>query len=188
MLWRKKEAIRDKDVRTGNYCYWRLLYCINLGKANVQRLKKSYLSYKAQFLRWGQYWQICLLVRMSGSRDKRLRSASFSTQLWMWWTKVFLSFSSSEKNKLQEFLPWLIVTFWYDCRKLMWGSLGKHMWVQPYLFGPYGWPLQGASCQSWGKAGSQLQGCISPNSSECKEWPIHVETHAWRHLETILCK
>lgn len=57
-----------------------------------------YLSYKAQFLLWGQYWQVCLLVRMSGSGDSRLFSPRLSTQLWMWWIKVFLSFSSSERG------------------------------------------------------------------------------------------
>lgn len=57
-----------------------------------------YLSYKAQFLLWGQYWQVCLLVRMSGSRDNRLFSPRLSTQLWMWWIKVFLSFSNSDRR------------------------------------------------------------------------------------------
>lgn len=63
------------------------------------RVKMSNLSYRAQFLLWGQYWQVCLLVRMSGSLDRRLGFTSLSTQVWMWWTKVFLSFSSSEEKK-----------------------------------------------------------------------------------------
>lgn len=109
---------------------------------------KMYLSYKAQFLLWGQYWQICLLVRMSGSLDKRLRPASFSTQLWMWWTKVFLSFSSSEINIEFSHQQWWRtgccerrwrwfcciakypkIIFWYDCPQPVLGRLGKHMWV-----------------------------------------------------------
>lgn len=57
-----------------------------------------HLSYKAQFLLWGQYWQVCLFVRMSGSGDNRLCSPRLSTQLWMWWIKVFLSFSNSERR------------------------------------------------------------------------------------------
>lgn len=71
-----------------------------------------YLSYKAQFILCGQYWQVCLFVRMSGSIDRRLPSAPFSTLLWMWWTKVFLSFSSSgkkketTKNKFNQRMQW----------------------------------------------------------------------------------
>lgn len=62
----------------------------------------AYLSYKAQFLLWGQYWQVCLLVRMSGSRDNRLFSPCLSTQFWTWWIKVFLSFSNSDRDFFLE--------------------------------------------------------------------------------------
>lgn len=87
-IWRR--AIHcPATTQIYNLQIWALMLMVNVF---------VYLSYKAQFLLWGQYWQVCLLVRMSGSRDNRLFSPRVSTQLRMWWIKVFLSFSNSDRR------------------------------------------------------------------------------------------
>lgn len=90
--WRMQKENQVGTKATTQICnlqIWALMLIVNIS---------VYLSYKAQFLLWGQYWQVCLLIRMSGSRDNRLFSPHLSTQLWMWWIKVFLSFSNSDRR------------------------------------------------------------------------------------------